>query len=225
MKKHNDRIEYGIIGLGRFGTALATALAEAGKEVLVVDNNESKVKNIRDLVSEAFIVEGNDKASFESAGIQNCETVVVCIGEKIDTSILATLTVISMGVPRVISKATSAEHGWVLEKIGAEVVYPERDIAIRLARRLVSPHAMDFISLNDEIDVSEIALTEVLDGKTIQESDIRSRFGLNIVAMERDNETTIDIRPDHLLRKDDMLIVIGNRNNISEFEEYLSKEN
>ena len=69
--------------------------------------------------------------------------VIVCIGEKIDTSILATLTVISMGVPRVISKATSAEHGCVLEKIGAEVVYPEKDIAIRLARRLVSPHALD----------------------------------------------------------------------------------
>ena len=120
MKRRNDTIEYGIIGLGRFGTALATALSEAGKEVMVVDNTESKVKQIRDLVSEAFVVEGIDRDSFESAGIQNCETVIVCIGEKIDTSILATLTVISMGVPRVISKATSAEHGCVLEKIGAE---------------------------------------------------------------------------------------------------------
>ena len=104
MKRRKDTIEYGIIGLGRFGIALATALSEAGKEVMVVDNTESKVKQIRDMVSEAFVVEGIDKASFESAGIQNCETVIVCIGEKIDTSILATLTVISMGVPRVISR-------------------------------------------------------------------------------------------------------------------------
>lgn len=209
MKRRNDTIEYGIIGLGRFGTALATALSEAGKEVMVVDNTESKVKQIRDLVSEAFVVEGIDRDSFESAGIQNCETVIVCIGEKIDTSILATLTVISMGVPRVISKATSAEHGCVLEKIGAEVVYPEKDIAIRLARRLVSPHALDFISLNDDIAVSEIRLTSVLEGRSVMEAGIRNRFGLNIVAMERERDTTIDIQPTYRFRKEDVIVVIG----------------
>lgn len=224
MKRRNDTIEYGIIGLGRFGTALAAALSEAGREVLVVDNTESKVKQIRDLVSEAFVVEGIDRASFESAGIQNCETVIVCIGEKIDTSILATLTVISMGVPRVISKATSAEHGCVLEKIGAEVVYPERDIAIRLARRLVSPHALDFISLNDDIAVSEIRLTEVLEGKSVMESELRSRFGLNIVAMEREANTTIDIQPALRFRKEDVIVVIGKRESIKKFELYLSGE-
>lgn len=224
MKRRNDTIEYGIIGLGRFGTALAAALSEAGREVLVVDNTESKVKQIRDLVSEAFVVEGIDRASFESAGIQNCETVIVCIGEKIDTSILATLTVISMGVPRVISKATSAEHGCVLEKIGAEVVYPERDIAIRLARRLVSPHALDFISLNDDIAVSEIRLTEVLEGKSVMESELRSRFGLNIVAMEREANTTIDIQPALRFRKEDVIVVIGKRESIKKFEVYLSGE-
>jgi len=137
--RRRNNIEYGIIGLGRFGSALATALAESGKEVMVVDNTEVKVKQIRNMVSEAFIVESLDRESLESTGIQNCETVVVCIGEKIDTNILTTLNVISMGVPRVISKATSADHGRVLEKIGAEVVYPERDIAERLARRLLSP--------------------------------------------------------------------------------------
>lgn len=223
MKRRKDTIEYGIIGLGRFGIALATALSEAGKEVMVVDNTESKVKQIRDMVSEAFVVEGIDKASFESAGIQNCETVIVCIGEKIDTSILATLTVISMGVPRVISKATSAEHGCVLEKIGAEV-YPEKDIAIRLARRLVSPHALDFISLNDDIAVSEIRLTTVLEGKSVMEAGIRNQFGLNIVAMEREHDTTIDIQPTYRFRKEDVIVVIGKRDNINRFEAYLSEE-
>lgn len=224
MKRRNDTIEYGIIGLGRFGTALATALSEAGKEVMVVDNTESKVKQIRDLVSEAFVVEGIDRDSFERAGIQNCETVIVCIGEKIDTSILATLTVISMGVPRVISKATSAEHGCVLEKIGAEVVYPEKDIAIRLARRLVSPHALDFISLNDDIAVSEIRLTSVLEGRSVMEAGIRNRFGLNIVAMERERDTTIDIQPTYRFRKEDVIVVIGKRDHINKFERYLSEE-
>lgn len=224
MKRRNDTIEYGIIGLGRFGMALATALSGAGREVMVVDNTESKVKQIRDEVSEAFVVEDIDRASFESAGIQNCETVIVCIGEKIDTSILATLTVISMGVPRVIAKATSVEHGCVLEKIGAEVVYPERDIAIRLARRLVSPHALDFISLNDDIAVSEICLTEVLEGKSVVEAGIRNWFGLNIVAMEHGNETTIDIQPSYRFRKEDIIVVIGKRENIKKFEAYLAEK-
>lgn len=223
MKLRNDKIEYGIIGLGRFGMALATALSEAGKEVMVVDNTESKVRQIRDDVSEAFVVEGIDRVSFESAGIQNCQTVVVCIGEKVDTSILATLTVLSMGVPRVISKATSAEHGCVLEKIGAEVVYPEKDIAIRLARRLVSPHALDFIGLNDDIAVSEIRLTEVLEGKSILEAGIRNLYGLNIVAMEQKDETTIDIQPSYRFRKGEIIVVIGKREDINRFEAFLSE--
>lgn len=223
MKRRIDKIEYGIIGLGRFGMALATALSDAGKEVMAVDNTESKVRQIRDSVSEAFVVEGIDRVSFESAGIQNCETVIVCIGEKVDTSILTTLTVLSMGVPRVISKATSAEHGCVLEKIGAEVVYPEKDTAIRLSRRLVSPHALDFIGLNDDIAVSEIRLTEVLEGKSILEAGIRNLFGLNIVAMEQKNETTIDIQPSYRFRKGEIIVVIGKREDINRFETFLSE--
>ena len=148
----------------------------------------------------------------------------MCIGEKIYTSILATLTESSMGGPRVIAKATSAEHCCVLEKIGAEVVYPEKDIAIRLARRLVSPHALDFISLNDDIAVSEIRLTSVLEGRSVMEAGIRNRFGLNIVAMERERDTTIDIQPTYRFRKEDVIVVIGKRDHINKFERYLSEE-
>lgn len=222
MRRHENKIEYGIVGLGRFGMALAAALAEAGREVLVVDNTESKVKQVREIVTEAFVVEGIEREALESAGIQNCETVIVCIGEKIDTSILATLNVISMGVPRVISKATSAEHGCVLEKIGAEVVYPEKDIAVRLARRLVSPHALDFISLNDDIGVSEIQITSVLEGKSVVEAELRGKFGLNIVAMERGSEITIEIQPERRFCREDIVVVIGKRENIRRFESYLA---
>ncbi|MFQ9511758.1 MAG: potassium channel family protein, partial [Lachnospiraceae bacterium] len=112
---HQSTIEYGIIGLGRFGTALAKTLAEAGREVLVLDNNENKVKDIREVTQHAFVVDHLDKNVLEEAGIQNCETVIICIGEKIDVSILTTMNVISMGVPRVIAKALSFEQGAVLE--------------------------------------------------------------------------------------------------------------
>ena len=104
------------------------------------------------------------------------------------------------------------------------MVYPEKDIAIRLARRLVSPHALDFISLNDDIAVSEIRLTTVLEGKSVMEAGIRNQFGLNIVAMEREHDTTIDIQPTYRFRKEDVIVVIGKRDNINRFEAYLSEE-
>ena len=147
MKK-NANSTFGIIGLGRFGTALAITLAEAGKEVIVVDQNEEKVKAMRQYTEYAFVCDNLSKATLSEVGIQNCDTVIVCIGSRIDTSILTTLNVVSLGVPHVISKATSQDQGAVLEKIGAEVVYPERDMAIRLGKKLLSGNFLDFIFLD-----------------------------------------------------------------------------
>lgn len=219
--KHKSIIEFGIIGLGRFGFALAKTLCDEGKEVLVIDNNESKIRQIRNVTENAFVVENLEKETLEETGIQNCKTVIVCIGEKIDTSILTTLNVISMGVPRVISKAISTEHGSVLERIGAEVIFPERDMAIRLASRLVSSRALDFITLNDDITISELKLTSKISGKTVVESNIRKKFKLNIIAIEENGKTKIDITPDSILNKDDLIVVVGKRENIKDFETYL----
>lgn len=223
MSRKQGGIEFGIIGLGRFGYALAASLAEAGREVMVLDNTESKIKQIRNLVAEAFIVQDLERETLESTGIQNCHTVIVCIGERIDRSILTTLNVISMGIPRVIAKATSRDQGCVLEKIGAEVVYPERDLAQRLAMRLISPHALDFIRLNDDITVSEIVLTPVLTGQTVQEADLRRRFALNIIALENGTTTEIEVRPDYRFVSGDIIVVIGKKENIRRFEQFLSE--
>ena len=223
MSRKQGGIEFGIIGLGRFGYALAASLAEAGREVMVIDNTESKVKQIRNLVAEAFVVQDLERETLESTGIQNCQTVIVCIGEQIDKSILTTLNVISMGIPRVIAKATSRDQGCVLEKIGAEVVYPERDLAQRLTMRLISPHALDFIRLNDDITVSEIVLTPVLTGQTVQEAALRRRFALNIIALENGTTTEIEVRPDYRFVSGDIIVVIGKKENIRRFEQFLSE--
>lgn len=223
MRKNYGGVEYGIIGLGRFGYALATSLAESGKEVMVIDNTENKIKQIRSLVAEAFVVEDLERETLESTGIQNCKTAVVCIGEQVDKSILTTLNIISMGVPRVIAKATSSDQGCVLEKIGAEVVYPERDLAERLANRLLCPHALDFIRLNDDITVSEIKLTKALVGQTVAKADLRRRFALNIIALEKDNTTNIEVMPDYQFEDNDIIVVVGKKENIRKFEQYLSE--
>lgn len=180
-KGTENTVSYGVIGLGRFGSALARRLAEAGEEVIVVDCSESKVKELRQYTENAYVADELSKEVLEEIGIQNCDTVIVGIGEKIDTCILTTLNVVNLGVPRVIAKAISSDQGEVLEKIGAEVVYPERDMALRLARRLLTGSVLDNISLNNNVEIAEVRLTEKSAGRSVLEMDLRRSFGLNIM--------------------------------------------
>lgn len=222
MINHKPAIEYGIIGLGRFGYSLATTLGEAGKQIMVLDSSESKIKQIRNYTENAFVVKEMTREALEEAGVQNCGTVIVCIGEKIDVSILTTLNVISMGVSRVIAKAISVEQGHILEKIGAEVIYPEHDMAIRLANRLLSSRVMDYITLNDNIIISEIKLTSRISGKTVLSSNIRQKYKLNIIAIEHDDKTTTDITPNLELHTNDIMVIVGKKEDIERFEDYLT---
>ena len=222
MKKKKDSSIFGIIGLGRFGTALAITLTEAGKEVIVVDQNEEKVKAMRQYTEYAFVCDNISKEALSEVGIQNCDTVVVCIGSKIDTSILTTLNVVSLGVPRVISKATSQDQGAVLEKIGAEVVYPERDMATRLGKRLISGNFLDFIFLDNDIEIQQVPVSDSLVGKTIREINIRKKYSLNIIAIEHQQDTIIEFAPDYEFLEEDIIVVIGKLQNIRKFERAFS---
>lgn len=217
MAYNKGTTTFGVIGLGRFGFALAETLAQADCEVLVLDNDESKVRQIQDKVDQAFVVGHLDRSVLEESGIQNCQTVIVCIGEHIEASILTTLSVIEMGVPRVIAKAISAEHGKVLRKIGAEVVYPERDRAVRLARALTSDNVLENMDLGDQYSISEIKLPRRLAGQTLAQADIRRRFHLNIIAINRDGETKVELEPDSQLLENDLIVVIGKQENIRRF--------
>lgn len=218
---HKSTIEFGIIGMGRFGSALAKTLLEAGRDVLVIDNNESNMKQIRNLTENAFILEEFDKDSLEETGIQNCETVIVCISSKIEASILTTLNLINMGVPKVIAKAGSYEQGCVLEKIGAEVVYPEKDMGVRLGNRLMYSNLLDFIQLRDDITISKLKATEKISGHTISDLNIRQKFGLNIIAIERKNTTVVEVTPDCIIEENEFIVVIGSKKNIHKFERFL----
>ena len=209
MKKKKDSSIFGIIGLGRFGTALAITLAEAGKEVIVVDQNEEKVKAMRQYTEYAFVCDNISKEALSEVGIQNCDTVVVCIGSKIDTSILTTLNVVSLGVPRVISKATSQDQGAVLEKIGAEVVYPERQLADWTAIRYTADHILDYIELDEEHAIFEISVPNGWAGKTIGQLDIRKKYDINIMALKHNGTMNLRISPDTSLPKDDTMLVLG----------------
>lgn len=221
-KKISDKT-YGIIGLGRFGTALAVSLSQSGKEIIVRDYDEERVREIREYTENAYVVAKLDKKALEETGIPNCDVVVICIGETIDTSILTTLNVIDLGVKRVIAKASTPDQGKVLMKIGAEVVYPERDMAIRLAQRLVSERLMNYFELNGDVNLSELLLSDRVVGKTVAELELRKNFGLNIIAVERSQEIITEISPELVFEERDTIIVIGKQDRIKEFEHMLEE--
>ena len=221
-KNKKEDTTYGIIGLGRFGSALARELAESGADLIVLDQDEEKVREMRDLTENAFVVRNLDKKTLLETGIQNSSVAVVCIGEALDTSILVTLNLVGFGIPTVISKATSAEHGEILEKLGAEVVYPERDMAIRLGKKLLSGSFLDFIFLDNDIEIQQVPVSGFIEGKTIQEINIRKKYGLNIIAIEHDQNTIIELSPDYKLQSEDIIVVIGKVQNIRKLERALT---
>ena len=199
--KKKKASSFGVIGLGRFGTALAITLAEAGREVIVVDKNEEKVKAMRQYTEYAFVTDNLSKETLTEIGMKNCDTIINCIGEKIDTSILTTLSVVSLGVPHVIAKATSPEQGAVLEK------------------RLVSSNVLDFIFLDNQMEIQQVMVGENMVGHSVQEYNIRKKYGLNIIAIEQGDSTEIEIAPDYRFAPQDIIVVIGKIENIRRFEQ------
>lgn len=221
MNRKKDSELYGVIGLGRFGFALAETLANSGKEIIAVDKNERRIRDATAFTDNAFTVGDLSRESLQETGIQNCDTVLVCIGSAIDTSILTALIVMQLGVKHVIAKAISAEHGCVLEKMGVEVVYPERDMAVRTANKLVNPHLLDYISLDDDVEIMEITLSDSMEGRTVVELDLRAKFNLNIIAVEQEGKTNFSITPTLRLHATNRLIVVGKGSDMRRFEELM----
>lgn len=220
MRK-KSKLTYGVIGLGRFGMALAVTLAESDNDVIVMDREKSSIREMRNYTDYAFVTNDLSMEALREAGIHNCDVVIVCIGEKVDVSVLTTMSVIEMGVPRVIAKALSPEQGTVLKKLGAEVVYPERDMALRLGRRLLSGNFLDYIPLDHSVQITQIRIPERMVGKTVEQIQLRRKYGLNIIAIESGSETTIEVQPDYQLKDGDIIVVIGKADNINTFEESL----
>lgn len=219
----NEKPSYGIIGLGRFGYALAEDLAAAGYDLVVLDRDEEKIREIREYTDNAFVVSNLEKKTLLDTGIQNCDVAVVCIGEQMDISILTTLNLVSMKIPTVIARATSAEHGVILEKLGAEVVYPERDMAIRLASRLETARMLDFVQLSEKINVMKMQIPTQAIGKTVMEVNFRGRFDLNIIGIENSGSVTEVVKPDYVFREGDILFLSGSKEGLLRLNEWTGK--
>ena len=223
--KHSgyDINSFGIIGLGNFGTALALELVKSGKDVVVLEKDEWKLETVKGVIEHVYPVEQITEDILIDTGISHCGTVIVCIGKDIESNILTTLNVIELGIPRVIAKANSDDHGRVLKKIGAEVVSPESDMGVRLAKSLVSLRTLEFLELDDDISISEIKLSKHFDNKSIDQLNFRKRFKLNIIAITHEETTEVDITADTILYMDDEIVVIGRNEHLKEFQDYNSR--
>lgn len=206
---------YGIVGLGKFGMALARELANYGTEILVLDKDEDKVNEMREYTENAFIINNIDKKTLSETGIQNCDVVINCIGSHLDTSILVTLNLVTLGIKKVISKATSTEHGEILEKLGSDVVYPDRDMAERLAHRLETSRMLDFVTLSEHISISKLVCPDWVVGKTVQELNLRKEYGVNILAVESGNNLYEIVSPSYEFKKDDILFLSGSKDSLT----------
>jgi len=209
MKRLKDKI-FGVIGLGRFGYYVAKTLAQGGAEVIACDSDEEKVRQIADLVSMAFVLDATDEKALKESGIVNADTVVVSIGENIEASILIVVQLKELGVKEVIAKAANPMHGKILERLGVDrVIYPERDMAIRLAHSLLMGQFIEEIPIGDQFSIFEIKAFEALFGKTLRELDLRRRFGVSVLAIKRQDSMLVNPSGEEKILEGDILVVLG----------------
>ncbi len=206
----------GIIGSGRFGQALIERLVEKGAEVLLIDESHERIQEYADYVTKAVQGDATSARTLKEAGFDACDVVVICIGNNMEGSIMATVNCKDLGVPTVVAKAVSDLHGKVLKRIGADiVVYPDRDRAQRLARSLLSRSPIDLFEITDGVSVAEVVPPDDLVGKTLIEGGVRQKFGVTVLAIRRQAEDprlprkVIITTGDEKILKDDRLLVFG----------------
>ena len=211
--------QFVIIGCGRFGSSVAKTLYSMDYEVLVVDKNEETIQSIADQVTHAVQADATDENSIKSLGIRNFDVAVVTIGSNIQSSILVTLMLKELGINYVVAKAQNELHAKVLYKIGADrVVFPEREMGVRVAHNLVSSNIMDYIELAPEYSIVEIVALDEWVGKSLRELNMRSKYGINVMAIKRGPDIDISPRATDLIEEDDVLVVIGHNDDIQKIE-------
>ena len=211
--------QYAVIGMGRFGSSVATTLYKEGNEVLAIDKSADTIDDYKDMVTHAVIGDSTEEETMKEVGIRNFDTVIVAIGDNLQASILTVLLLKEMGVERVIAKALNKNHSQVLFKVGADrVIFPERDMGERVAHQLMaSPNVLNFIELADEYSIEEIKVPLSMEGKNLRELDLRAKHNVTVVAIKEKNKINIAPDPEERFERDDILMVIGENHDLERF--------
>ncbi|GGJ82739.1 potassium channel family protein [Deinococcus aquiradiocola] len=210
-----------VIGLGRFGTAVATTLYEMGHEVVAVDTNEDNVENVTNLVTHAAVLDATEERALKAIGVADFDVVVVGIGTDVQAAILATMNAKSLGAPYVVTKAIDEMARRVLERIGADlVIRPEHDSGVRIARQIATPNLVDTLDLGSDHAIVELEANERIRGN-LRDVNLTGRFGVQVIAIKRGGKVEISPRAEEELRAHDKLVVIGLAHAIDDLRRYL----
>lgn len=207
-----------VIGLGQFGTHLARSLARMECEVLAIDSDDAAVATVRDDVQHALITDVRSLDALQSAVSKNIDEAVVCLGENMEASILATLHLKKIGVGRIRAKASTQDHASILKAVGAdEVIFPEQETATRMAHRIVNPDLLDYLPLSPDYRVVEVPVREDFVGKSLAELHFRKHHHVLVIAIKGADGRQIDFLPaaDAVLQHDNTLVVIGRDEDIT----------
>ncbi len=209
-----------IIGIGKFGESIATNLYKMGHDVLAVDIDEERVQHIANKVTHAVQADATEEGTLEALGVKHFDGAVVTIGESVQASILITLLCKELGIRHVLAKAQNELHAKVLYKIGADrVVFPERDMGLRVAHSLVSTSFLDYIELTPDYSIVELKAAKDWQGKSLKDLNIRAKYGINIMAIKQDDKVVVSPAADDVIQRDDVLVVIGKAEDIYRFQE------
>ena len=219
------RKQFGVIGLGRFGSAMATTLAELGHDVIGVDGDQERVQHLADVITHASQLDATDAKALRVVGIQDVDVAVVSIGENIESSLLVVMQLKELGIEKIVAKAVTPLHGRILEKLGVtRVIFPEREMAIRVAHSLVMPNVLDFIELSRDFSIVELPAPAAFVGRTLKQLELRPRLGLTLIAIKRraspSAPVTTNISPsgDEQIQPGDVLALLGSNDRLTRLD-------
>lgn len=204
-----------VIGLGRFGSTIAKMLASMNHEVLGVDIDPEVVQKISPFITHAIVADTTDEEAIKALALSQFDIVIVAIGDNIQANLMTSMLLKEMNMPYVVSKAENALQGKMLKKMGVDkVIYPEYDVAQRLAQSLTRDHVMDYLQLSKNISLIEIKMPTFLVGANLKDSNLREKYNLNAVGIRRGEDLEVPPNPITILGEDDKLLVIGNNSDL-----------
>lgn len=214
-----DRRQYVVWGLGRFGSSVALNLKELGHEVLGIDSSEEAVQSISDELTHVVLSDVMDENTVKALGIRNFDGGIVGMGD-LEASLLCTMLFKEAGLPIIVAKATTPLHGKMLEKLGAtQVIYPERDMGRRVAYHLAYSNILDYVEISAGLSLMETNVFPNMIGKNLIDLNIRQNYGVNVVAIKHaDGTTKINIDPQEIFKKDDVLVIVGPKDTMLKLE-------
>lgn len=206
----NNRHEFIIVGLGRFGTSLAMALTAYNHQVLAIDLDKKRVQQVSHLLPHVVQMDATDIDALREVGAESFDTGIICTGSVFEANLLATVNLRKLGVRRVISKARTVTQQEILQRVGAdEVILPEHEAGVRLARRLAAIDFVDFLELSHDTGVVEIVAPEQLIGRSLMESQVRGRYGISVIAIKRGNDVIVSPGANEVVKENDILVILG----------------